>query len=233
MGVTIHYRGRLKAANMVEPLVRELQDICDINNWSYTLLPDDFGERISELPNIRGIMFHVHEDCEPLVFVFNAEGYLRSVFDLIFERRLTEKRYSWVSSKTQFAGVETHIKIINLLLHLRKQYFKRMDIQDEGGFYPSKDKEQLQQRFDFIQNAINTISDVMEHGNFKSDTPEQFVEEVRNAISKSFGNAEVRVIKIDPNDLPESFKSQMGQLLDQSEDDDIFGEANWEDLDDD
>jgi hypothetical protein len=238
MGVTIHYRGRLKSADLVEPLVRELQDICDINNWSYTLLPDDFGERIADLPNIRGIMFHVHEECEPLVFIFNTEGYLRSLFDLIFERRLTSKTYSWISAKTQFAGAEMHIKVINLLLHLRKTYFKRMDIRDEGDYYPSKDKEKLQDRFDLIQNAMATISDVMEHSDFKSETPDEFVEEVRNAISKSFGNVEVRVIRLDADDLPEGFKEHLSSMLNNMEeedddDDEILGESNWDDLDND
>jgi hypothetical protein len=233
MGVTIHYRGRLKTTDLLDSLIAEVQDICDINSWKYTLFPDDFGKKPQNLPDVRGISFKIHEESEPVTLFFDSNGILRSFFDLLFRRELKPNRYSWVHTKTQFAGVDAHIKVINLLVHLKKQYFKKMEIDDEGGYLKTKDRDLLEARLGFINQAIDTIADVFKHGNFEdSKTPEEFVENVRHAISRSFRNVDVKVIRLDANNLSDAIKNQLKMGKD-DEDDNIVGEGDWSDLEED
>ena len=46
MGVTIHYRGKLKSPSLIEPLMEEVADICQSKNWKYNLFngKKDFDE---------------------------------------------------------------------------------------------------------------------------------------------------------------------------------------------
>ena len=90
------------------------------------------------------------------------------------------------------------------LLYLREKYFKKLEISDEGGYYPKKNVETLKQRMGFIDNAIATLHDVFEHAEF-SENPEEMMEQMREAISRSLKDVKVEVIKIElgkpPKDL--------------------------------
>jgi hypothetical protein len=201
MGVTIHYKGTLKSADMVTPLIEDLEDICHSANWPYQLLepkdamdaPEDFPR---EILSLIGISFKPHEECEPLQFIFNQDGEWRTFLNVLLGDKLPKGLKNWAFAKTQFAGADTHVAIINLLLYLRKKYFKKLDIKDEGGYYPKKNMDALQQRMGFINNAMDTIHDVFEHGNF-SDNPEEMIEQMKDAISRSLKDVRVEVVKID------------------------------------
>ena len=104
MGVTIHYRGKLKSPDMIADLTHEIEDICIANNWKHNVftdekphgdhdfsdLDDDFDDDTDPknnpnlMPNsrkkpdlgLRGITFQPHEECETLTFLFDTEGVL-------------------------------------------------------------------------------------------------------------------------------------------------------------
>jgi hypothetical protein len=216
MGVTIHYKGNLKSPDMVEPLIEDLEDICQSANWKYSLLEpkkltkEDKEDMPAHFAQLRGISIKPHEESESLQFIFNEKGEWRTFMNLFLGDKLPKGMKNWAFVKTQFAGPETHIAIINLLLYLRKKYFKKLDIKDEGGYYPKKNIEDLNQRLGFINNAIATIHDVVEHGDF-SENPEEMIEQMRDAISRSLKDVRVEVVKFDMNDLPESFRRELSE----------------------
>ena len=41
MGVTLHYRGKLKDPKLIMELAYEVMDICETNGWKYDLFTDD------------------------------------------------------------------------------------------------------------------------------------------------------------------------------------------------
>jgi hypothetical protein len=222
MGVTIHYRGNLKSPDMVNPLIEDLEDICRSADWKYSLLePKELSkETLAEIPahfaHLRGISFKPHEESEPLQFIFNEHGEWRTFLNVILGDKLPKGLKNWAFVKTQFAGPETHIAVINLLIYLRKKYFKKLEIKDEGGYYPKKNSEDLHQRMGFINNAIATIHDVFEHGDF-SDNPEEMIEQMKDAISRSLKDVKVEVMKFDMNNLPPSLRRELNE--EQEEDD--------------
>lgn len=155
---------------------------------------------------LKGISFQPHKDSENVELLFDTEGVLRSIFSMLISESARHK-YRWIFVKTQFAGVQTHIKVVNLLNYLRKQYFSRLTIKDEGGYYPKNDLKTLTTRMDFIDSAIATMKDVFENGEF-SGTPDEILERIQAALSQSFKELNVQVIKIDTDDFPEDLKQK-------------------------
>lgn len=212
MGVTIHYRGKLKTADLITPLMDEVEEICISNNWKYQLLneeasvarntashplpfEDDF-EDDGFNHGLRGISFEPHEESESVTFLFNAEGILTSIFSNMFRQK---SKYTWCFVKTQFAGADTHIRIINLMRYLKKKYFKMFEIHDDGGYYPHGNAEELQNRMDYLNNAIATVHDVFESIEVdNSKSPDDFINEIRNALSASLKGVNIQIVKIDP-----------------------------------
>lgn len=212
MGVTIHYRGKLKSPDLITPLMDEVEEICISNNWKYQLLNEEVPERVnpSSMPSpfdndfeddgfphgLRGISFEPHEESESVTFLFNAEGILTSVFSNMFRQK---SKYTWCFVKTQFAGADTHIRIINLMRYLKKKYFKKFEIHDDGGYYPHGNAEELQNRFDYLNNAISTVHDIFENIQIDdSKSPDEFIDEIRNALSASLKGVSIQIVKIDP-----------------------------------
>jgi hypothetical protein len=230
MGVTLHFRGKLKNANLIMELANEVADICDTNGWKYDLFTDDAfytpdpNETPSEkrkrrerereeaedeallatrkLPDIglRGIMFNPEGKCESVGLTFDKKGVINSIFSALFPEMNFGEKMPWSSTKTQFAGVETHIKLVKLMSYLGNKYFKKFELEDDGGYYPDENLEQLQKRMGVIDNAIGTIEDLLENGNFEG-SPDEVMQQIQDALSRSFKDVDIKVMKIDPNEL--------------------------------
>jgi hypothetical protein len=69
-------------------------------------------------------LLYLHEDCEPLRLEFDRE-----LFD-----------QEWV--KTQFAGVDTHIRLIQILRDIER-FFHSLAVNDEGEYWESENRETL------------------------------------------------------------------------------------------
>ncbi len=230
MGVTIHYRGKLTSPNLITALMDEVEEICISNNWQYQLLddksppeeqafpspfePNDFDSDLNFEPlaigsELRGISFEPHEESERVTFLFDTEGVLRSIFSSIFKKK---GKYTWCFVKTQFAGMETHIRIINLMAYLKKKYFKKLEIHDDGGYYPNNNTEELQNRMDYLNSAIATVHDVFENININNaKSPDEFIDDIKDALSASFKGANIQIIKIDPLSMMSDMLKSLGE----------------------
>jgi len=64
-------------------------------------------------------------------------------------------------------------------------------VTDEGEFWGTSNKERLKYLFDFLNEKLNMISDILEgnKNNFsKSDSPEQIADKVEELLSKYMFN---------------------------------------------
>jgi hypothetical protein len=218
MGVSLHYRGKIKSINLVPELVIEVEDICKTNKWHYNIFDEESarpvkkGEDIIESflsdedelkkPDLglRGISFRPHEESESVSLLFDEKGVLRSILSVLFPYIQEDEKMPWAFTKTQFAGVEAHIKLVKLLVYLEKKYFKKFDLRDDGGYYPDNDEEALRQRMGFIDNAIGTLNDIFEHGSFDGD-PDEVMGQIQEAISASFKDINIKVMRFDPEEI--------------------------------
>ncbi|MDQ3001922.1 MAG: hypothetical protein M3Y08_11765 [Fibrobacterota bacterium] len=135
MGITIHYRGRVHPKTPVKQFYILTQLICNEKKWTTTGMAETDGPAIlvhldEEIPyNGKLTTFSVktHENCEPLLFQITHEGYFRN----------------WC--KTQFAPIEIHKGIVDLFEQVKIKLVELV-IEDDGGFWETRDSEVLEER---------------------------------------------------------------------------------------
>ena len=100
MGVSIHYRGRLNDVGQLAKLCAELADIAVAMGWETTRLDDDWeqpadarlrvtptGAHIAGYLGLKGIVLTPDMGTEPLSFLFDPKGNLRSMTGVASLRR--------------------------------------------------------------------------------------------------------------------------------------------------
>lgn len=79
MGVTLHYRGRLKSPALIAPLIAEVSALADEAKWRCQFIepePQEIFENLSVV--LRGVSVQVHPNCEFLHLAFDEQGRLVS-----------------------------------------------------------------------------------------------------------------------------------------------------------
>lgn len=105
------------------------------------------------------------------IYVQDVNGELRESVDALKDY---EKYGLWYSStKTQFAGPLAHITLCKLLRYLKTKYFKHLEVNDEGGYWETGEVEQLVERLNIIDFAINQLSDFFESYDVQSSSLEE------------------------------------------------------------
>ncbi len=159
MGISIHYNGSLSNRSEIDKLRIELADISKEMGWNSVLVEPDACNRKTH-PPVYGIIIDMNNGCEPLSFIFDTDGKLRSIsalthFDYPADNQLT------VSIKTQYTSAEHHIVVIKLLRYIKKVYIKDLDVNDEGEYWKSSDEKRLAYLFGFLDKKIKEVRDVL------------------------------------------------------------------------
>lgn len=66
-----------------------------------------------------------------------------------------------ISVKTQNAGSETHIKVMELLRYLSEKYLAEFKILDESHYWETRDPENLNNQMDTIHHFMDTFHDMI------------------------------------------------------------------------
>ncbi|MCG2716110.1 MAG: hypothetical protein L6422_07475 [Candidatus Marinimicrobia bacterium] len=195
MGISVHYKGRIndpvREGNLrlnIDRLIDEISDICGDMKWEYTVIQKE--ENDIDHPPIQGIVFSIHEGCEIVGFIFDKKGYLRSPISIPFYEE-NDNHQLVVSVKTQFSSPDIHIVLIKLLRYIKSKYIENLEVTDEGEFWETSNKERLKYLFDFLNEKLNMIGDILEgnKNNFsESDSPEQIADKVEELLSKYMFN---------------------------------------------
>jgi len=135
MGITIHYRGRVNPKLRVKEFYIYAGLICKEKQWSVTDLIETEGDTVlndaeEDIPysgKLNTFTIGMHEHCEPMLFQITSEGYFKN----------------WC--KTQFAPLEFHMGIVDFFSQVKIK-LSELVIQDEGGFWESRDAEALEER---------------------------------------------------------------------------------------
>ncbi len=89
---------------------------------------------------VKGIAVLLHDDCEPVRFEFDKDLYVQEF------------------TKTQFAGPEYHLKVIDLLRTVQP-LFRQLTVEDEGEFWDTGDRGVLQDHFKTIQTMLADLKE--------------------------------------------------------------------------
>lgn len=154
MGLSIHYNGYLKNAELLPDLIREVKDTAEIYGWKHhifeTEFPNDrFNDKI-DFEKLYGISF-TPENSETVSFVFLSNGRMVCPVRVsLSDNDTLNERDSWVYSvsvKTQFAGVKMHQLLIHLFRYLNDHYFRDFEMFDESYYWETNDEEKMQEQF--------------------------------------------------------------------------------------
>jgi hypothetical protein len=148
MGITIHYEGSLRSPLLVEELINTATRYAEEHQWSHRRIDGEATDLLRIIDNkefyysgpVLGVELRPHTDAEPLKFEFDDEMFLQDY------------------CKTQFAGAETHIAVIELLDQI-EPYFLELRVEDEGEYWCSRDEARLHQHLDTVNRMLKEIMD--------------------------------------------------------------------------
>jgi hypothetical protein len=144
MGVTIHFEGRLASEAAYQKLIAVAKSIAAAEAWQTE--PVALGEvkllRVRDEKDwdytgpVRGIVVYLHEDCDPVRLEFDRDLYVQEFI------------------KTQFAGVQTHIKVVELLRAI-EPFFLALNVEDEGEWWETQDTAKLAEHMARTQEVLD------------------------------------------------------------------------------
>lgn len=198
MGLTIHYSGCFKEDASLAEMIEEVKEIADIYKWEYRIFensfPDDSIGKPEHSQTIYGISV-IPPHCEPLYLCFLSDGRMSSYQNLEFWGGSHEEEESpyltMLSTKTQFAGPETHKLIIHLLQYLNEKYFRELEVFDETSYWETGDEKLMEERFKLMSNLLDQVAFGLE--NFPKNNDESFetyFERLLKVIHTKSGNHE-------------------------------------------
>jgi hypothetical protein len=129
MGVTIHYAGRLRKGSDLQEFLGQVEVLAKEQQWRI--------ERLHNSPDHpdTGFVTYPNPECEPLQFEFDLKGRLSG----------------WV--KTQFAGPQIHIEVIEFLRQV-KHLLGKFGVRDEGEYWATGCEDTLRKHFNTINGVI-------------------------------------------------------------------------------
>jgi hypothetical protein len=172
--LSIHYSGTIKDKALIATLTGEVRDVCSSLCWTYHIFDEE---------DFSGIGFSPPQ-CEPVFLTFNNSPQLASPV-----ARQLGLDTSPISTKTQHAGLEAHMALLNLLKHLAERYFAVFELDDEGGYWETGGEEALRKKFDLYNAILNTVSEAMK--DFKAeegDTPERPADRLEKFLNERWKN---------------------------------------------
>ena len=137
MGVTVNFTGQLNSKSDYDEILNVAQEYADKHEMSYLFFEEEnkLLLRVKDEKDwdyqgfTRGIRIQPHVNSDPL--------------NLEFDKDYIIQEYC----KTQFAGIETHLKVIEIL-RLIEPYFECLDVIDEGEYWETNNKNILQGHID-------------------------------------------------------------------------------------
>ncbi len=174
MGVSIHFQGGLGQVDRLPAFMEELEDIALSKGWRSHRI-----ERDAENPEFAGIIVEPSDSTEGLPFLFDRAGRLRCLADLICDQIEPDPRCSYfVSVKTQFGDVGTHLWITGLLRYLKSKYLPDLEVTDEGGYWETGDLAELEGRRDFLNEKLAELADGLSAIEGRGKTAEDLAAEI-------------------------------------------------------
>jgi len=138
MGLSFHYSGSFNQNASLTQLIEEVKDISEAQQWDYFIYdtafpPNSFGRKEYDKETLYGISFSPPR-CEPVWLCFLSNGRLSNPINLKFYNPSddpAEQLYiDTLSVKTQYAGIEVHSFVIQLLKYIAPKYLVDFTLQD-------------------------------------------------------------------------------------------------------
>jgi hypothetical protein len=144
MGVTIHFEGRVQDEAAYLALLDTATAFANRHHWPVQSihLKEAALLRVRDEQDwdysgpVKGVIIHPHEDCDTVRLEFDRDLYIQEF------------------TKTQFAGAQIHLRVLELLRAL-EPFFTELAIEDEGEYWETKDLQLLESHIEHSQSAID------------------------------------------------------------------------------
>jgi hypothetical protein len=161
MGVAVNFRGRLDDFSRLEPLEDRVVDIAIALGGSVRIWRSTSGKNPDR--SVRGVIWDVAPGCETFALLFSPEGWLVPLFAIQAAEDGELDEQPWVSVKTQFAKPEAHIAIVETLRAIRDRYLPDLEVEDEGGYWETRDLAELLRRRRLLDAALDKVTEALEN----------------------------------------------------------------------
>lgn len=167
----IHFQGTLSDCRQRETLLREMTACAKSMEWGCLDVDDrDAG--------LAGVILQPTNKLEPIPFLFDTEGRLHALGDLLMPGG---DPILWVSVKTHCAGTEAHQGLIRLLRHVQTRYMPELRVEDESGFWEHQDEARLKAYFERLDRLAEGLCDHL--ANDVALSPDADAEELLRGIT--------------------------------------------------
>lgn len=193
MGLSFHYKGKLKNPQSLKKMIEEVTDICQANKWEYAILDDTFPNNIFTIePNKESVygIFFTPPKCETVDLTFLSNGKLCAPYNLELNKNLEKLEDDiylyFLSVKTQYCGSGIHKILISVFDYLNKKYFEDFEFTDEGQFWETRDEKMLEETFNRNSNLINSFGSALEYVPvLEGETIENYILRMAEIVKKN------------------------------------------------
>ncbi len=193
MGISIHYKGKLKSEDSLPDLIEEVKDIAKIHHWNFHIFEQVFPENHFGKHTFDGEFYGITfspPECEPVQLTFISNGEMRSPWIPEVDNHFEEdpSLSNLIFTKTHYAGPTTHKLIIHLFDYLSKKYFSEFRMIDEAQYWETRDEQLLLKNFKVLDRLINAFGKSIESNSMKPD--ESFEEYILRIAKEIHGQQE-------------------------------------------
>ena len=171
MGVTISYRGSLADIERVEDFEDRVLDLAlEIGGQArvWRSVHDDDPRRV-----VRGIMLDLYPGQETTSLLISPEGWLINLFEIEDAEKGRIAEPPWCFVKTQFGSVEGHVALVEMLAALKREFFPDLEVNDEGGYWETRDLAALRHKMEYVQSAIDGLGDALRRQGLTAEAAEE------------------------------------------------------------
>lgn len=164
MGLSIYYCGILYHPEDAENLITDAIDICHEIGWRY------FPIHSADIMPVEGL-FITPEGSESIELTFLASGRLYNALHFLYthqpeKEEVDAEKHKWISTKTGYAGSDTHMAIIKFLRYISQKYFREFELKDESHYWETNDVDNCRFHFGETKEAnemMNKARGLMGH----------------------------------------------------------------------
>ncbi len=205
MSITIFAKGKINCLSDIPRLIDDLKKIAEESGWKYRVMDNDFGEqpnavlthcekngrveaKIEGSLGLKGIVLTVAQDAEAFSVLFDRDGILTGIMQQLFWIESGGQGERHTFCKTQFADIEAHISIIEVLDNLKKKYISDLTVTDEGAYWETRDRRVLAEKRIRLGHYIRRVEKVIDGIDASSEDvrdPETLASRIEEALHKA------------------------------------------------
>jgi len=156
MSTSVHYKGVLPDRATQERLLEFLRGYAQTRGWEYKDVNDAKA-------GLKGILLLPSCEIEVTPFLFDAEGHLHSLADLIVPGQPMPRKYWIAAVKTHYAGVKEHIAFIQMLRQVKELFFPGLKVTDESDYWTHGDEAKTLAYFNQMDGYLSAFKKRLEN----------------------------------------------------------------------